>query len=137
MAAVTPPSAPNRTRSTDTTLSFAMKPLSREVTIRQSPRPMGMKSGTDQAGNGGQDAVVGVGDHVEVEIKALQEPHDDGCDQDHAEGPCEEVPGFFPEKLPDVFQAGHPVVGQLHDKGDSLAPEDGLLKKGRHQDGPQ
>ena len=45
MAAATPLSPPNRTRSTDTTLSFAMKPFSRDVTILQSPRPMGMKTG--------------------------------------------------------------------------------------------
>ena len=31
---------------TETTLSFAMKPLIREVTMRQSPRPTGRMTGT-------------------------------------------------------------------------------------------
>ena len=30
----------------ETTLSFAMKPLTREVTMRQSPSPAGLKMGT-------------------------------------------------------------------------------------------
>ena len=45
MTAAMPPSAPNSTSSTETTLSFAMNPLMSEVTIRQSPRPSGIKSG--------------------------------------------------------------------------------------------
>ena len=40
-----PPSALKRTSMTETTLSLAMTPLNREVTIRQSPRPMGLKTG--------------------------------------------------------------------------------------------
>ena len=46
MTADTPPSVLNRTFRIETTLSFAIKPLTREVTIRQSPRPTGLNSGT-------------------------------------------------------------------------------------------
>ena len=45
ISAVTPPFAPYRTSITETTLSLAMNPLIREVTILQSPRPSGLKSG--------------------------------------------------------------------------------------------
>ena len=39
---------PNNISIVDTTLSLAMKPLIREVTIRQSPKARGAKSGTIQ-----------------------------------------------------------------------------------------
>ena len=45
MAAEMPPSALNSTSSTETTLSFAINPLTSEVTIRQSPSPSGANSG--------------------------------------------------------------------------------------------
>ena len=45
MAAFTPPCCRKSTPSTDTTLSFAMKPLISDVTIRQSPSPNGTNSG--------------------------------------------------------------------------------------------
>ena len=37
---------PNKTYNVDTTLSFAIKPLIKEVQIRQSPNPNGWKTGT-------------------------------------------------------------------------------------------
>ena len=40
-----PPSALKSTSMTETTLSFAMTPLNRDVTILQSPRPMGRSTG--------------------------------------------------------------------------------------------
>ena len=41
-----PPSAPNRTFRTETTLSLAMNPEISDVQIRQSPSPAGRKRGT-------------------------------------------------------------------------------------------
>ena len=46
IAASMPPCAPKSTSSTETTLSFAMNPLIREVTILQSPSPSGLNIGT-------------------------------------------------------------------------------------------
>ena len=46
ITALTPPSFPYSTLMMETTLSLAMNPLTREVTIRQSPRPAGLNSGT-------------------------------------------------------------------------------------------
>ena len=40
--------SPKRTDNVDTTLSFAMKPETRAVTILQSPKPRGAKSGAIQ-----------------------------------------------------------------------------------------
>ena len=45
MTACTPPSALYRISMTETTLSFAIKPLIRDVTILQSPRPKGVNIG--------------------------------------------------------------------------------------------
>ena len=41
-----PTPSPNSTVSVVTTLSFAMKPENREVTILQSPKPIGRNTGT-------------------------------------------------------------------------------------------
>ena len=46
MAVCTDP--PNRISMVETTLSLAMKPVMREVTIRQSPRPSGRRIGASR-----------------------------------------------------------------------------------------
>ena len=69
----------------------------------------------------------GVRDHVQVQVKALQEPHRHRGDEDDGEGPLQKVLGLFPQQLGHIFQPGQAIVGQLHDKGDGLAPEQGLF----------
>jgi len=63
----------------------------------------------------------------------LQEPDDDGGQENDSESALQEVFGFFPQQQPYTFGAGEPVVGQLHHKGDGLAAEGGVIHdEGRH-----
>ena len=91
-------------------------------------QPQRMQQRCDDAGEHGQDAVVGVGHQIEVDVKALEEPHHDSGEENHREGPLQEVLGLVPQEARHILGAGEAVVGQLHDKGDRLAAEQRALK---------
>ena len=58
-----------------------------------------------------------------MEVKALQEPHGDGCYENHGEGFCDEILRLFPEELSHVSHPRHSVIGQFHYKGNRLPTE--------------
>ena len=63
---------------------------------------------------------------VELEVKGLQEPNDDGRDKDHREGALQKVLGLFPEEKENVLRARHAVVREFHHEGHGFALEEGL-----------
>ena len=77
---------------------------------------------------------MGILHQIEAEVKALQEPHDDGGDQDDREGPVKEILRLLPEKLRHVLRAGQTVVRQFHHERHCLAPEQRALEQVRRQD---
>ena len=71
-----------------------------------------------------------------MQIEVLQEPDQDGGDQDDREGALQEIPGLFPQKLQGVAQTGEPVIGQFHYEGDCFTAEEGsLVEKCRENTG--
>ena len=83
----------------------------------------------DIARDARQNAGLRVGGQRQAQVKVLQKPDDDGGGKDDRKGLLQEVPGFFPQQLRHVFQAGQAVVGQLHDERDGLALEHRALEQ--------
>ena len=75
----------------------------------------------------GDEDVLRIGHGVQPQIEALQEPDHHRGDEDDSEGPLQKVLGLLPQEADDVFGAGQPVVGKLHDEGGRLALEEGAL----------
>ena len=81
-----------------------------------------------------QHTVLRIGHHVEVNVEALQKPHDDGRDEDDGKRLLQKVLRLFPQQLRNVARAGQTVVGQLHDKRRGHAPEQRFLVEAGDQD---
>ena len=88
----------------------------------------GPAQGVEDPGDGiaddGQQGVVVVLhglEHAVHKTVALEEPQDDGGDQDDGAGPLDEGPATLPGGPQHVAGGGGVVGGQLHDKGGGLA----------------
>ena len=60
---------------------------------------------------------------VRSEAKSLEEPENDGAEQDDGAGPLDEGPAALPGSAKDVATGGDMISGQLHDKGSGLTGE--------------
>ena len=76
---------------------------------------------------------MGVLDQIETEVEAAQEPDDDRRDQDDREGALQEISGFFPEELGDIFRTREAIIRQFHDKRDGFTLKEGLFENKSRQ----
>ena len=90
-------------------------------------KPERAEYGRYTPGNNGENTLARVIYCVECRAEVLQEPDDHGAQQDDGERPLQEVLGLVPEKTSDVFRPWHAVVGELHDEGDCIALEGGMV----------
>ena len=81
---------------------------------------------------------MGIRYHIETDIKVLQEPDDDGADEDDRECTLEEISGLIPHEAQDIFHTGHTVIRKLHDEGHRFPSEKSTLEEeggqNRHAD---
>ena len=77
---------------------------------------------------------MGIRYHIETDIKVLQEPDDDGADEDDRECTLEEISGFIPHEAQDIFHTGHTVIRKLHDEGHRFPSEKSTLEEESGQD---
>lgn len=99
---------PNSTVRDETTLSLAMKPEIKAVTIRQSPKPTGRNTGASTPRQKSQDAVLGVRHHVKARVKVLKEPDGNGSQEDHRKGTLEKILRLVPQKMAHIGCSRHP-----------------------------
>ena len=92
------------------------------------------KERRDSAGKEGEDTVLGIRHHIETDIKVLQEPDDDGADEDDRECTLEKISGLIPHETQDIFHTGHTVIRKLHDKGHRFPSEKSTLEEESGQD---
>ena len=64
-----------------------------------------------------------------MNVKTLQEPDDNGCDENDTEGLLDEVLRLLPEQLPHVLRPRHTIIRQLHDERNRLPFENRPLEK--------
>ena len=87
----------------------------------------------DKAADGGQQAGVGRGGHIQPRVKGLQEPDQHRGHKDDGESLLQEVPRLLPDQLAHTARRGEAIVGQLHHKGDGLTLVLGQFEEQRVQ----
>ncbi len=97
--------------------------------------PLCFEEGADKGAELCEDALGAVRNHVEAQIKALEEPDDDGRYKDNSKGFPEKILGFFPHQKQDAFGRGDSVSGEFHYKGNRVPAENGAFQEQPGKDG--
>ena len=80
----------------------------------------GTEDGRHEIGHDCKHATLTAMDHLETEVEGLQEPDDDGGDEDDGEGALDEVARLVPQQMGNAAGGGETIVGEFHDKGGSI-----------------
>ena len=70
---------------------------------------------------GGKDAVPGVFDNVKIPVKSLQDPNENGRQENDRKGSLQEILCLFPKQLPYILSSRKAIVRKLHHKRHRLS----------------
>ena len=118
----------------ETTLSLAMKPVISAVDTRQSAKPSGAKRGAMQLATSAKMLSCGSAVKLSCGSKFCKNQMTMVAIKITVKARSKKSRAFSQSSWQHILQAGEAVVGQLHHKGHSLAPEEGPLERKRRED---